>query len=221
MYDPIRNGLSALSPSNTKGEHLRSGDKNPSHASFLDRLLAGGSAGAIAIVVFNWAEVIKVQIQVDPNKLGIMNAARQIYASNGFLGFWAGIKPNITRTFIVNAAELGSYDQIKTEVFVPLVGNTFWSHLGASGAAGVISASVSTPVDVVKTRWMSEAGQASAGITAKSQGGMLRRGLRILTQEGVRALYAGFVPICVRKVCWCAAFFCSYETLLPIAERSL
>lgn len=134
------------------------------------------------------------------------------------------VKPNIMRTFVVNAAELGSYDQIKTEVFIPLVGNNPLAHIGSSGFAGVISALVSTrtridddiisstnphtALDVVKTRWMNEAGKASSG-----GGGMLSRAIMIIRNEGALTLYAGFFPICFRKVCWCSAFFVTYESL--------
>ena len=182
--------------------------------------MAGGCAGGMAIFVFNWAEVIKVQIQASSTKTTIIDVVRKVYSTNGVIGFWSGVRPNIARTFIVNAAELGSYDQIKTQIFVPVFGNTFASHLGASGFAGVISASVSTPVDVVKTRWMNEAAMKTSSLNGEKSSGMIARGLGILKNEGIGALYAGFGPICLRKVCWCAAFFCSYESLLPIVSQS-
>ena len=71
----------------------------------------------------------------------------------------AGIRPNLTRTFLVCAAELGTYDEVKTQ----LVSRGFFAdgpvaHLCASFGAGLASASVSTPVDVIKTRLMNQAG---------------------------------------------------------------
>ena len=43
------------------------------------------------------------------------------------LGLWAGLRPNIARTFLVNAAELGTYDQAKVpqpqrQLLLPLHG---------------------------------------------------------------------------------------------------
>ena len=38
------------------------------------------------------------------------------YAVDGIAGFWAGVGPNVMRCFLVNAAELGTYDQAKHEV---------------------------------------------------------------------------------------------------------
>lgn len=102
----------------------------------------------------------------------------------------------------------GTYDQAKTVLFLPLFGDGFLSHVCASGIAGVTSACVSTPVDVVKTRLMNEAGSAPA---ERKYRGILHCFTKTVSEEGVGALYKGFTPICVRKVIWCAAFFVSYE----------
>lgn len=129
LYNPFRDALTGQG-----GE-----------ATFLARLVAGGSAGGIAILCFNWADVLKVKIQASPdNTLTMRQVFQQVYDKQGVLGFWSGARPNVMRTFVVNAAELGSYDQIKTEIFIPLVGNNPLAHIGSSGLAGVISALVST-----------------------------------------------------------------------------
>ena len=39
---------------------------------------------------------------------------RTVYSKGGVLSFWAGLTPNVCRTFLVNAAELGTYDEAKT-----------------------------------------------------------------------------------------------------------
>ena len=43
--------------------------------------------------------------------------------------------------------------------------------------------------------------------------GVLDAFATIVRTEGVLALYKGFVPIVVRKVLWCSAFFLCYERL--------
>ena len=35
------------------------------------------------------------------------NRNKQVFAKDGIAGFWAGVQPNVARTFLVNAAELG------------------------------------------------------------------------------------------------------------------
>ena len=86
--------------------------------------------------------------------------------------------------------------------------NPFWAVLGASGCSGVISACVSTPVDVVKTRLMNQA--ASGGGTQYA--GMGDAFVKIARAEGAKTLYQGFYPIIVRKILGCVVFFSTYDT---------
>ena len=193
-------------------------------ASFLNRLLAGGTAGGVGISVLNPMEVIKTQIQASPKKISVAEVFARIWRSDGILGFWAGLGPNVTRTFLVCAAELGTYDEVKTQL---VSGNTLsdgpLAHCVASGAAGFTSASISTPLDVVKTSMMSQAGSSGAA-TQSGRGnssagrlppykGMVDSAVSIVSREGPGALYKGFVPILTRKILWCSAFFMTYEYL--------
>ncbi|CAJ1430110.1 unnamed protein product, partial [Effrenium voratum] len=123
--------------------------------------------------------------------VSMREVAARVWAQDGLLGFWAGLRPNVARTFLVNAAELGTYDEAKTRL-VPHLGEGLLAHVGASGVAGFTSACVSTPADVVKTRLMNAAGGQ------KQYRGMVHAFSRILVDEGAAALYKGFLPICVR-----------------------
>merc|ERR1719321_2071506 len=107
----------------------------------------------------------------------MMDVIRRVMHNDGIFGFWAGVKPNVARTFLVNAAELGSYDQAKVTL-QPYLGEGFATHVGASGIAGFCSACVSTPADVVKTRLMNAAGGE------KAYSGMIDAGVRIFKEEG-------------------------------------
>jgi len=204
IYEPIRDFYGGiLRPSAGGGPN------------FAQRLAAGGTAGAIAISIFNPAEVVKTQVQSHHGAgLGMRDIVARVWANDGLLGFWAGVRPNVARTFLVNAAELGTYDEAKSRL-TPHLGEGLLSHVGASGCAGFTSACVSTPADVVKTRLMNAAGGQS------QYRGMLHAGTRILLDEGATALYKGFLPICVRKLVWCATFFVSYEQLRAAVNKSM
>jgi hypothetical protein len=62
--------------------------------------------------------------------------------NTGLPGLWAGWGPNVTRSFIVNASELGVYDQAKAAFLAstssPL--SPFIQHVVCSAAAGFVSA---------------------------------------------------------------------------------
>jgi hypothetical protein len=196
IYEPIRDFWVRTLP-------LGNPDGSPS---FLQRLLAGGTAGGFAISVFNPAEVVKTQVQTAVTSLSMRDVVVRVWERDGLVGFWAGVKPNVLRTFLVNAAELGTYDEAKTRI-KPFLGNGLLTHVSASGCAGFASACVSTPADVVKTRFMNQAGGES------QSRGILSTGLGIVRNEGFTALYKGFTAICIRKLVWCAAFFVTYERI--------
>jgi len=197
LYEPVRNVYAGMGEAGAP-------------PTFLQRLLAGGTAGAIAISVFNPTEVVKTQVQTSKDALGPGAVIKRVYARDGVFGFWAGLKPNIARTFLVNAAELGTYDEAKTRIGAYL-GEGIVTHVGASTVAGFASACTSTPADVVKTRLMDAAGSENRKYT--SVVGTFRT---ILSEEGFFALYKGFTPIVTRKMIWCTVFFVSYEQLRAV-----
>jgi hypothetical protein len=222
-------------------------------AGYLEKLMAGGTAGCLSITVFNPTEVLKTKMMtaagIEPSMNGV---ARAVYRAEGLRGFWAGYKPNLARTFLVNAAELGTYDQAK-EAIIPFTGDNGFAHVGASAVAGLASAVISTPADVVKTRLMDQAGaeaieavdalrahvdarSAEAGVAGSTSAapaapgapapprrfrGMLDCFAHTARHEGFFALYKGFLPIFVRKVMWCSAFFVTFEKVRAAAHDVL
>ena len=81
------------------------------------------------------------------------------------------------------------------------------AHFGASSFAGLVSAVFSTPIDVVRTRLMNQAG------TAHEDSGVVDALINIPRKEGVAALYKGFWPLFMRKVLWTVSFFLTYEQI--------
>ena len=93
IYPPIRDLMTPQSESPT----------------FLQRLAAGGTAGGLAIAVFNPTEVMKTQMQSASTTITMRQVASRVVATRGFAGLWAGLPPNVARCFLVNAARLGTY----------------------------------------------------------------------------------------------------------------
>eukprot|EP00931_Biecheleriopsis_adriatica_P026684 TRINITY_DN16204_c0_g1_i1.p1 TRINITY_DN16204_c0_g1~~TRINITY_DN16204_c0_g1_i1.p1 ORF type:complete len:293 (-),score=61.55 TRINITY_DN16204_c0_g1_i1:141-1019(-) len=195
LYEPIRDMVGS-----TLG--YAAGEVN-----YVQKVLCAGVSAAIAISIFNPTEVIKTQMQSAAASVSMAEVIRKVYSKSGIQGFWAGLRPNVARTFLVNGAEIGTYDEAKL-LFVALVGDGLAAHLGASFVAGLTSACVSTPADVVKTRFMNAAGSDQAFK------GPLHTATSIVKSEGPRALYKGFILIVSRKLLWCMVFFVVYERLL-------
>ena len=87
----------------------------------------------------------------------MLGVAQSVYQKGGVGAFWAGYTPNLVRTFLVNAVELGTYDQAK-QMVVPYTGDNAFGHCAAGGIAGALSAIVTTPADVIKVRLMDQTG---------------------------------------------------------------
>lgn len=208
IYEPVTHFLTLTTQKITGKNH---------ESSFTHRFVAGGISGVIGIICFNWTEVIKTQMQSSIETKSMTSVFSKILKTEGIMGFFAGLKPNILRTFLVNATQLSVYDQIKFQIFGPLYGNDSpLSHLGASSLAGIATAITSTPADVVKTRLMNDAGENSTKINGEGYvpyKGFIRSTIRIYREEGLLALYKGFWPICVRRTIWCTVFFLSYEKI--------
>eukprot|EP00931_Biecheleriopsis_adriatica_P026685 TRINITY_DN16204_c0_g1_i2.p1 TRINITY_DN16204_c0_g1~~TRINITY_DN16204_c0_g1_i2.p1 ORF type:complete len:293 (-),score=52.78 TRINITY_DN16204_c0_g1_i2:92-970(-) len=129
LYEPIRDMVGS-----TLG--YAAGEVN-----YVQKVLCAGVSAAIAISIFNPTEVIKTQMQSAAASVSMAEVIRKVYSKSGIQGFWAGLRPNVARTFLVNGAEIGTYDEAKL-LFVALVGDGLAAHLGASFVAGLTSACV-------------------------------------------------------------------------------
>ena len=199
LYEPVRNALA--------GHEVDT--SNVASIPFWKRVLAGGISGGIGIAVMNPTEVIKTQLQANrTGNLRIGATTREIWRTERLRGFWAGVSPNVARCFVGNAAEIGTYDHAKHyAIDRGWCDDNIWAHLGASATASVVSAVVSTPVDVLKVRLMNQAGHAHA------YSGVIDATRTIVREEGPMALYKGFLPLFYRKALWCVSFFVSMEQI--------
>jgi len=88
------------------------------------KILAGLTTGAVGICVANPTDVIKIRLQAEgrlppgvPKRYnGVMDAYAKIIKTEGLKGLWTGLAPNILRNATINAAELATYDEVKTYI---------------------------------------------------------------------------------------------------------
>eukprot|EP00744_Colponema_vietnamica_P006952 GILI01010038.1.p1 GENE.GILI01010038.1~~GILI01010038.1.p1 ORF type:complete len:302 (-),score=100.51 GILI01010038.1:184-1089(-) len=201
VYEPIRNFVSG-------------DDKNPP---FYKKVLAGGSAGAFGALIANPTDLIKIRMQADiagTRYKHTLDAFQSIIKDEGFFGMWKGCTPNIQRAIIVNAAELATYDQAKTLYLGLGISEGVFNHFLSSFTAGFVAACVSSPVDVMKTRLMSQKSGADRVYT-----GMVDCFVKTVKAEGFMALYKGFIPNWLRIGPWCVVMFMTYEQYRNFARR--
>lgn len=172
----------------------RSGSKDQS----LPMLIAmAASSGFIGGIAGNFADVINVRMQHDaslpPDQRrnyrhavdGMIRMARE----EGPMSWFRGWLPNSSRAAVMTASQLASYDIFKRALleYTPLKDN-LTTHFSASFLAGLVAATVTSPIDVIKTRVMS----------SPHNHGMMHAIGDIYRSEGIGWMFKGWVPSFLR-----------------------
>ena len=126
----------------------------------LTHALAGVLAELAAGLFFTPMEVIKSQLQMDPiHTTTTLSLAKSIARQEGPLGFYKGywitiavFLPHTVTYFVV-------YEQLKSCWSTEQ--QTFWVFLMCSAIASALGITLSTPLDIVKTRWQVSARDVS------------------------------------------------------------
>ena len=168
--------------------------RDPSFPWLVGMAVTSGFAGGIA---GNFADVLNVRMQGDaalpPEKRrnykhavdGMIRMARE----EGMLSWFRGWLPNSSRAAVMTAAQLASYDAFKHMLLgYTHMGDTLTTHFTASFLAGLVAATVTSPIDVIKTRVMS---------SSKKQG-VVRLIGDIYRADGIMWMFKGWVPSFLR-----------------------
>lgn len=177
----------------------RRAQRNGADPEFVYKAAFGMIAGGIGSVVGTPAEVCLIRMTSDGRLpaeqrrgyTSVGNALVRIIREEGLLTLWRGCAPTVGRAVVLNCAQLASYAQFKTII------KNQWSfqegialHFCASMCSGFISTVASMPVDIVKTRV-----QNMKFIDGKPEfKGAGDCFMRLVRNEGVLALWKGFLP---------------------------
>jgi hypothetical protein len=178
LYEPIKHffGVTGSSP-------------------FIMKFMCGSLAGAIGSTVGNPFDVVKTRLMASEGKSPpISQAFSDVYGSFGFTGFYKGLQANVMRAMVLNGTKMSCYDQIKHSLFKYKIVKKkgLWSETLAAFGAGFFMTCTVAPFDKIRTRLMNQ----PAG--SNMYNGFLDCALKIIKNEGIRGLWAGFVPIWAR-----------------------
>nr|CAD7407224.1 unnamed protein product [Timema cristinae] len=187
-------------------------------------------AGMVSSAIANPTDVLKVRMQVLGTQSsrgivgcfqevyhheGVAGLWREVYHHEGVTGLWRGVGPTSQRAAVIAAVELPVYDFCKQHLMTTF-GDRVSNHFISSFIASLGSAVASTPIDVVRTRLMNQrklkttSGGAS---TLHIYSGSVDCLAQTVKNEGLLALYKGFIPTWVRMGPWNIIFFVTYEQL--------
>lgn len=156
-------------------------------------------SGAIGGLSGNGADICNVRMQGDAAlpperrrnyKHAIDGMLRMAREEGGIRSWFRGMGPNSLRASIMTASQLASYDVFKKMILGwTSLGDGLATHFSASFLAGVVAATVTSPVDVVKTRVMS---------ASHKEQGIIGLVVGITKKEGPMWVFKGWVPSFLR-----------------------
>jgi len=201
-------------------EHVRNFYHNgPGEAPLFKKIAAGLTSGMIGISIANPTDLVKIRLQAEGRLApgvarrytGTANAFATILKTEGVLGFWKGVGPNIVRNSIINAAELATYDQIKQMLLASkMMEDNLKLHFACGITAGFVATCCGSPADVIKTRVMSQKINPDG---TKQYKNAFHAFSQIVKLEGVGGLYKGFWPNFYRIGSWNIVMFMTFEQL--------
>lgn len=161
------------------------------------KVAAGSLSGGLAAAVTSPIELIKTRLQAAGNTPGAattsMGVIRTVVAADGVVGLWKGAMPGLVRSAILTAAQCATYDEVKRLV-VKTTGMKEGTglHLSSSMIAGLVTTTITNPLDVIKTR-MFVSGKAYSSAFECAADVMKKDGL-IGFMKGWSASYARLGP---------------------------
>lgn len=180
----------------------RAKEKNKS-VGFAERATAGLSAGGLAAMIGNPADLALIRMQSDglkpvaerKNYKSVIDALSAIAKTEGIGALWAGAAPTVVRAMALNFGQLAFFSETKAQ----LKKHTEWSiktqTLTASAVAGFFASFFSLPFDFVKTRLQKQQKGPDGKLPYR---GMLDCFSKVAKQEGLGRFYRGFGTYYVR-----------------------
>ena len=174
------------------------------------KVAAGLTTGAVGITIASPTDLVKVRMQAEgklpdgaPRRYPRAFKAYGIIAKQeGVAALWTGLTPNVARNAVINAAELASYDQVKSSLLSAGMDDGVPCHILSGLGAGFVACVVGSPVDVIKSRVMGSSGLYS---------GFVDCAVKTLKAEGPFAFWKGFLPNFGRLGSWNVVMFLTLE----------
>lgn len=139
----------------------------------------------------------------------------KILQNDGVLGLYKGYSATLLRNLPAGVLSYSSFEYLKLAVMKKTDKNYLepFQSVICGALAGAISASLTTPLDVVKTRLMTQAhGEAVGKVATVMYGGVSDMVREILREEGWIGLTSGMGPRVVHSACFSALGYFAFET---------
>lgn len=170
---------------------------------FAERAAAGLTAGGLAAMVGNPADLALIRMQSDglkplaerKNYKSVIDALGSIARSEGVAALWAGAAPTVVRAMALNFGQLAFFSEAKAQLKRNTDLSTRTQTLSASAIAGFFASFFSLPFDFVKTRLQKQQKSVDGKLPYR---GMADCFAKVAREEGMLRFYRGFGTYYVR-----------------------
>ena len=171
---------------------------------FAERAAAGLSAGGIAAMIGNPADLALVRMQSDglkppearANYRSVFDALVRIPRTEGLAALWSGALPTVIRAMALNMGQLTFFAESKTQLKQHTSLSPQSQTFAASAIAGFFASFLSLPFDFVKTRLQKQQKDPKTGQLPYR--GVLDCARKVVSEEGWLRFYRGFGTYYVR-----------------------
>ncbi|KAK3702412.1 mitochondrial aspartate-glutamate transporter agc1 [Vermiconidia calcicola] len=164
---------------------------------FKAEMLAGGSAGACQVIFTNPLEIVKIRLQIQGEAAKAASREGEAFSKRsalwivrnlGLQGLYKGASACLLRDVPFSAIYFPTYSHLKRDVFgeSPTKKLGILQLLTAGAIAGMPSAYLTTPCDVIKTRLQVEARKGETAYT-----GLRDAASKVWKEEGFKAFFKG------------------------------
>ncbi|KAH8104701.1 mitochondrial carrier [Cristinia sonorae] len=182
------------------------------------------TAGALCATITHGAmtpiDVVKTRIQVDPAlaKHSLLSGGRVIVANEGAKALLTGFGPTAVGYLVQGGAKFAGYEYWKKQL-VQIAGDQETAvryrtgiYLGAASIGEFFADILLTPLEATRIRLVSSRGYATGLFTGFA---------RLFREEGMRGLYAGFLPILCKQIPYAIGQFTVNEFCHEMVNRSM
>lgn len=194
-------------------------------------LISGGTAGALGIALGNPLDVIKLRMQISPDKYSTsFQTFKNIIQYEGLSAFYKGLLPPLFAQFAMNSI-LFTTNSLVMDILEPTRDRTNPGHpmniYIAGCLGGFTQCFVLVPADVVKCMLQADTGASaiassssstlsggsnvSTGTSRPSFTGPLNCISYIIRTEGIRGLFKGFSSTALREIPAFGVYFSVYN----------
>lgn len=167
--------------------------------------VAGGGAAAFSHGITTPVDVVKTKMQANPKEFegeSLVEASLKIIKNEGTGALLGGLVPTVVGYGLEGAAKFGCYEVLKP-VFGNFISDQATAFIFASVVAGAIAALMLCPAESARIKIVTDKSYADESFLSALS--------RIVKEDGVGSIFAGFPAMLSKQVPYTTAKQCSFD----------